>query len=352
MTPAEIRSAVRTLQAQRHSLREISRLLRLSRNTVRRILREPDGNVAEALPCDEATLVHGEGCLRAGSRQRGARARTAGRRRSGGVLQQLDPLGAGGRPAQSAAACRRVRVRARAGDAARHLAASRDLRGRRQAGDRAMRRPGAGLLAPAVHPVLPAVHPLRGQGVPARGRALHGRCLSGLHHRQHQRAARRRCRRRGRHRPGDGGLRPHSGLPVPRPPGREIQIARAGSKDHSPMSRRISWQAEASKISTTSTARHSPGAARSPTESPRQRSACRQMPPTSSSSRTSCRCPTRCRRSTSCWNASSTCTALSASIPTATPCPSASSASPSLSTSTPPKSMSAARTRRSPSTGG
>ena len=53
----EFRTAVRTLQAQRHSLREISRLLRLSRNTVRRILREPDSNVAEALPYDEATLV-------------------------------------------------------------------------------------------------------------------------------------------------------------------------------------------------------------------------------------------------------------------------------------------------------
>jgi transposase len=57
VTPAEIRTAVRTLQVQRHSLREISRLLALSRNTVRRILREPDGNVAEVLPCDEATLV-------------------------------------------------------------------------------------------------------------------------------------------------------------------------------------------------------------------------------------------------------------------------------------------------------
>ena len=57
MTPAEIRTAVRTLQTQGHSLREISRLLMLSCNTVRRILREPDSNVAEALPCDEATLV-------------------------------------------------------------------------------------------------------------------------------------------------------------------------------------------------------------------------------------------------------------------------------------------------------
>ena len=39
MTPTEIRTTVRTLQAQGHSLREISRLLALSRNTVRRILR-------------------------------------------------------------------------------------------------------------------------------------------------------------------------------------------------------------------------------------------------------------------------------------------------------------------------
>jgi hypothetical protein len=56
MTPTEIRTTVRTLQAQGHSLREISRLMALSRNTVRRILRAPTGNVAETPPCDEATL--------------------------------------------------------------------------------------------------------------------------------------------------------------------------------------------------------------------------------------------------------------------------------------------------------
>ena len=39
MIPPEIRNAVRTLQAQGRTLREISRLLKLSRNTVRRILR-------------------------------------------------------------------------------------------------------------------------------------------------------------------------------------------------------------------------------------------------------------------------------------------------------------------------
>ena len=46
----------------------------------------------------------------------------------------------------------------------------------RQACHRAVRRPGAGLLAPAVHPILPAVHPLRGQGVPAGG----GRFMAGV----------------------------------------------------------------------------------------------------------------------------------------------------------------------------
>src|SRR5271165_1824723 len=58
MTPTETRSAVRGLQMQGHSLREISRLLAMSRNTVRRILREPtaDGG-CEPPPCDEATLV-------------------------------------------------------------------------------------------------------------------------------------------------------------------------------------------------------------------------------------------------------------------------------------------------------
>src|SRR5271165_4086708 len=57
MTPTEIRNAVCTLQAKGHSLREISRSLALSRNTVRRILRQPNRAVDEAAPCDEATLA-------------------------------------------------------------------------------------------------------------------------------------------------------------------------------------------------------------------------------------------------------------------------------------------------------
>ena len=57
MTPAEIRNAVCALQAKGHSLREISRSLALSRNTVRRILRQPNRTAGCAAPCDEATLA-------------------------------------------------------------------------------------------------------------------------------------------------------------------------------------------------------------------------------------------------------------------------------------------------------
>jgi transposase len=58
MTPIEIRNGVRLLKRQGQSLREISRLLKVSRNTVRRILREKDGEPAAASPpCDAATLA-------------------------------------------------------------------------------------------------------------------------------------------------------------------------------------------------------------------------------------------------------------------------------------------------------
>jgi len=57
MTPSEIRAAVLGLQTRGHGLREISRLLTLSRNTVRRILRQPADGGSEVLPCDEATLI-------------------------------------------------------------------------------------------------------------------------------------------------------------------------------------------------------------------------------------------------------------------------------------------------------
>lgn len=50
MTPDPIRDAVQALQAQGRSLRDISRALKLSRNTVRRILRPPAGAEVPALP--------------------------------------------------------------------------------------------------------------------------------------------------------------------------------------------------------------------------------------------------------------------------------------------------------------
>jgi transposase len=50
MIPIPIRTSVLTLQAQGHSLREISRLLRLSRNSVRRILRSPESAQRRVCP--------------------------------------------------------------------------------------------------------------------------------------------------------------------------------------------------------------------------------------------------------------------------------------------------------------
>jgi transposase len=56
MIALEIRQSVRTLQAQGHSVREISRLLKLSRNTVRRVLRAAAQPVP-APPCAPQTLA-------------------------------------------------------------------------------------------------------------------------------------------------------------------------------------------------------------------------------------------------------------------------------------------------------
>jgi transposase len=54
MIPIEIRHSVRLLKAQGRPLREISRALKLSRNAVRRILREPDA--AASPPCEPHLL--------------------------------------------------------------------------------------------------------------------------------------------------------------------------------------------------------------------------------------------------------------------------------------------------------
>ena len=56
MTPIQMCESVRALQAQGHSLREISRLLHISRNTVRRItfaasIRDDDHSSARKTEC-------------------------------------------------------------------------------------------------------------------------------------------------------------------------------------------------------------------------------------------------------------------------------------------------------------
>src|SRR6516165_4638174 len=56
MIPIEIRNGVRLLRPQGQSLREISRLLKLSRNAVHRILRAKDGEGTRSPACDAATL--------------------------------------------------------------------------------------------------------------------------------------------------------------------------------------------------------------------------------------------------------------------------------------------------------
>ena len=64
MILSEIRNSVRVLKAQGRSLREISRLLKLSRNTVRRILREQGREAVRSSPCDAQTLAALEDAFR------------------------------------------------------------------------------------------------------------------------------------------------------------------------------------------------------------------------------------------------------------------------------------------------
>src|SRR5262249_52181748 len=64
MIPIEIRNGVKLLRAQGQSLREISRLLKLSRNAVRRIVREKDSERTLPPPCDAATLARLEDAFR------------------------------------------------------------------------------------------------------------------------------------------------------------------------------------------------------------------------------------------------------------------------------------------------
>ena len=116
MILTEIRNSVRVLKAQGQSLREISRLLKLSRNTVRRILREHGAKPPRRRPASRRRWP--------GSRTPSARARgnvvrvqqlLADRERSAGILQHLDALDQRGGPAQPAAALWRISARPRRG---------------------------------------------------------------------------------------------------------------------------------------------------------------------------------------------------------------------------------------------
>ncbi|OGA37739.1 MAG: hypothetical protein A3G26_09700 [Betaproteobacteria bacterium RIFCSPLOWO2_12_FULL_65_110] len=63
MIREEICTAVRAMKAQGRSLHEISRALKLSRNTVRRILRAQPRGEAEYAPCDAQTLARVHSCF-------------------------------------------------------------------------------------------------------------------------------------------------------------------------------------------------------------------------------------------------------------------------------------------------
>src|SRR4051794_11493421 len=210
MTPTEIRTAVRSLQAQGHSLREISRLLALSRNTVRRILRQPAGSGAETPPCDEVML----GKLKAAfTRARGNGVRVRELLADDGLEVSYSTLTRWVREADLRGPLRRAGTYDFVpGQEMQHDTSPHRVRF--VPADKPVTVQCAGLVLAYSRrlfiQVLSALHPLRGQGVPARGGPLHGRRLPGLRHRQHQRLARRRRRCRGRYRAGDGGLRPHS----------------------------------------------------------------------------------------------------------------------------------------------
>ena len=336
MTPTEIRTAVRSLQAQGHSLREISRLLALSRNTVRRILREPGRSRWRSGALRRGDTGQAEGRLRTGPRQRGPGARIAGRRWSRGALQHLDPLGQGGRAARPAAARRRIRLRARPGDAARHLAASGDVRARPTSPSPLQ---CAGLVLAYSRRLFIQYYP-RFTRFEAKAFLLEAaRFMAGvcpvciIDNTSVLLAA------------GAGadaviapemaGLRPHPGLPVPRAPG-----GKPGPQRPDRASLRLCRDEFPGRPQLRRFRRPQPPGARlvPRRRQPQAQAGARHVARSrlsSSSSHTSCRCPTRCRRSTSCWNASSICTAMSRSTPTAIPSPSVTSANRSPSTKLP-----------------
>jgi transposase len=189
----EIRNAVRTLQAQGRTLREISRLLKLSRNTVRRILRAPERHASAAPPCDAQTLALLEATF---ERARGnvvraqeLLAQEQGRAISYSTLTRWVRQAGLRPPAQRSGEYTFAPGEEMQHDTSPHRVVL--------AGKTVSVQCAALVLAYSRRQyvrLLPAPTPLRSEELSARCRTLHGRHLPDLHHRQHQRHRRRRRR--------------------------------------------------------------------------------------------------------------------------------------------------------------
>ena len=356
MTPTEIRNTVRTLQAQGHSLREISRILALSRNTVRRILRQPDRTVDRSGALRRGDAGQVEGRLRAGPRQRGPRPGIAGRRRSRRALQHLDPLGQGGW--RCAAPPRRAGEYDFApGQEMQHdTSPHRVVFAKAGTAGKIVTVQCAGLVLAYSRRLFIQYYP-RFTRFEAKtflleaARFMDGVCpVCVIDNTSVLLAAGAGA---------DAVIAPEM-LAFARTLGFRFRAHRVGHPDRKGRIERPFAYIENNFLAARTfedfddlnrqARRLVPR--RRQSANPSRRSACRPKPPMSSRSLIFSRCPMRCRRFTSCSNASSICTAMSRSTPTATPSPSASSANRSPSTSFPPRSMSAARTPRSPFTSG
>lgn len=181
MIPYEIREAILALKGQGRALREISRALKISRNTVRRTLRQPGPKpprehseyraIIEKLPelyrrCkgngvrigeilkDEYDIEVAYSTLTSLLRKQELR---APKRRSG--IYHFEP----GQETQHDTSPHRLEL----GD---------------KPGDRPVRKLGTGLQPDAIHPVLSGLHPFRGEDLFNRGIPFLRWNLSPLHH--------------------------------------------------------------------------------------------------------------------------------------------------------------------------
>lgn len=270
---------MRSLSAQGHSLREISRLLALSRNTVRRILRQPMGEVAEVLPCDEATLVRLKAAF---SRARGNAVRVRELLAQDGLDLSYSTLTRWIRHTDLRAPPKRVgEYELTPGQEMQHDTSPHRVSFGQA--DKPVTVQCAGLVLAYSRRLFIQYYP-RFTRFEARAFLLEAvRFMAGvcpvciIDNTSVLLAAGAGA---------DAVIAPEISAPSPAlwasgsaPTGSETQNAKVGSRDRSPMLKTISSLAAASQISTTSTARHSTGAATSPTASRSMHSVCRLMRP-------------------------------------------------------------------------